>query len=139
MDVIFAELMALAIFGAKFIMLYVPCFIGSISGIYFNKVTKANKTKKKTTTKQLLALAFSSSILPTLLIIIAEYIWPENMELNEAIKYAIVMVLGFVGADKVTEFLKSFHNLMRTLKAISGGMSGLIELSNEEEESSEKE
>ena len=133
MEVILTELSKLAIFGIKFILVYVPCFIGSIAGIHYNKVSSenANKTRKKTTAKRMITLAFSSSILPTLIVLTAEILWPEDMQVDDIFKYIIAMVLGFIGADKITEYLKNVHTLLKTLKAISGGIDGLAKLSEE--------
>jgi hypothetical protein len=94
---------------------------------------KNDRSKKKHTLFGMISFSLSSSIVPSLIILLAEYLLPESTKTNHIIKYGIAMLFGFIGSDRITEYLMNMTNLFKVLKAISEGMNGLSKLSEEAE------
>lgn len=119
----------------KFALVYIPCVMGAICGIYFKTeyLHKNDRSKKRRNVIADFGLSLSSSIVPSLVILIAEYLLPEHTQTNHILKYGIAMLFGFIGSDRITEYLMNITNLFKVLKAISEGMSGLSKLSGEAE------
>ena len=135
MNPISADLYKLVDFLFKFALVYIPCIIGAICGIYFKSMymQKNDRSKKKHTLFGMISFSLSSSIVPSLIILLAEYLLPESTKTNHIIKYGIAMLFGFIGSDRITEYLMNMTNLFKVLKAISEGMNGLSKLSEEAE------
>lgn len=116
----------------KFSLVYAPCVIGAICGIYFkSQYLKKNNKSKKPSIMSVIGFALSSSIVPALIILLAEYLLPETTKSHYVIKYGIAMLFGFIGSDRITEYLMNMSNLFKVLKAISEGMTGLSKLSDD--------
>ena len=95
------------------------------------KCIKKNNKSKKPSIMSVLSFALSSSIVPSLIILLAEYLLPETTKTHYIIKYGIAMLFGFIGSDRITEYLMNMSNLFKVLKAISEGMTGLSKLSDD--------
>lgn len=121
-------------FLLKFALVYIPCVIGAICGVYFKHhylPNKSNKNKKQITIIGTINFSLSSSIVPSIIILLAEYLLPDTTPTNHIIKYGISMLFGFIGSDRITEYLMNMSNLFKVLKAISEGMNGLSKLSED--------
>ncbi len=133
MSLILSELSKLGLFLFEFSAVYIPCVLGTICGMHFTRTHTKGKTKKKPKLSQAFAKALSSSILPALIVLLCEVLLPDatKSNINFIFKYGIAMLLGFIGADKVTEYLSNLSNTFKIMKAISEGKSGLLKLSEE--------
>lgn len=134
MDKIWSELNNLCMFAISFLFLYVPCVIGTFCGLRFNqlKTPKTSiKSKKKTTIRTVIASALVSSIIPTLIILIGEHLFPGAANMSYVVKYALVILLGFIGSDKITTYMMDIVNTLKVMKAIQGGVPGLSDLAND--------
>ena len=132
MELILEELTNLGIFLFEFVLVYIPCFIGTICGIHFNQMkNQKGKTRRKSKFLQNFTLALSSSILPALVVLICELLIPESANIDFIFKYGISMLLGFIGSDKVTIYLSNLTNVFKIMKAVSEGKTGVIKLSDE--------
>ena len=135
MNTICTDLYNLVDFLFKFALVYIPCVIGAVCGIYFKSeiLPKKDKAKKQKGLLKVIGFSFSSSIVPSLIILISEYLLPDRMTSNHILKYGIAMLFGFIGSERITEYLMNMANLFKVLKALSEGMNGLSKLSEETE------
>lgn len=135
MNTICTDIYNLVDFLFKFALVYIPCVLGAVCGIYFKSeiLPKKDKTKKQKGLLKVIGFSFSSSIVPSLIILISEYLLPDRMTSNHILKYGIAMLFGFIGSERITEYLMNMANLFKVLKALSEGMNGLSKLSEETE------
>jgi hypothetical protein len=134
MDKLLIDVNNLIVFVIDFLLIYLPCMIGALFGRRFNQLKEKKLTKstnkKKYTIRHTIGMALTSSIVPALIILIAEYLMPGDREMSYTFKYGLAMLLGFVGADRITEYLMNLSNLLKVMKAISDGAPGLSKISD---------
>ena len=132
MEKLFGDMTNLLSFLASFMLIYTPCLIGSLCGMRFNQLKeekdKNSKSKKKGSIRRTIAMALSSSILPSLVILISEFLLPSVASMHYIMKYGIAMLLGFMGTEKLTVFLANIPTILRIMSAVSKGKNGIPEL-----------
>lgn len=133
MDNLLSDVNNLALFLIEFLLIYIPCALGSILGKSFRSLKTKNAikytpSKKKKILKHNIGVALTSATVPSLVILLTDYFLPNEKQLDYVTKYSIAMLLGFSGADKVTAYLMNLTNLVKIMQAISKGASGLSEL-----------
>lgn len=132
MDKLTTELSNLVIFIISFLILYLPCVVGTLCGIRFNQLNeqRLSKTRKKYDVSKTIRTALVSSIVPTLIMMVAEYMFPGAANMSYIIKYALVVLFGFIGADKITTYMMDISNTIKVLKAIQEGAPALASLAD---------
>ena len=140
MNTLSTDMYNLLDFLCRFILVYIPCVIGAVCGIYFKSeyLPKKDRARKKKSILHALGFSFSSSIVPALIILISEYLLPDKTTVNHILKYGISMLFGFIGSDRITEYLMNIANLFKVFKAVSEGINGLSKLSEESLNNDEK-
>lgn len=134
MNNLLTDINNLLIFIIEFLVIYLPCMVGALLGRRFNQLKGRNtlkntSSKKKNTIRYAIAISLTSSIIPALVILISDFLLPDDRKMSYMFKYGLAMMLGFVGADKITECLMNLSNLLRVMRAISNGAQGLSQIS----------
>lgn len=147
MENLLLELNNLLIFLISFGIIYAVCVVGSLCGMRFNqlKQLKNSKTKKKFNLRRTIAMALASSVVPSLAILVAEFIFP-NISKYYIVKYAVALSLGFIGTEKLTDYMSNLPLILKIIGAVSKSNEGAAklakifeELEKAEAENNEKE
>lgn len=140
MESVVKELTNLLFFTLEFLSLFVPCTIGTLLGVYFSRTIKKADAEqkhlklsrqKKPSLGRDIIFAMSSSIVPTLIILMALHVFPALQNIHFVLKYASPILIGFIGSEKVTRFFMNTSNVFKVIKALLGGKAGIIELAQE--------